>query len=187
MGPVRSYMSKKLVSIEDLDRIFNEEGDLLYRYLLVLSGNPHDAGDLLQTVFVKFIEQVKKNRILKKTVSNYLRTMARNVFLDKYRAERKIIFIEKNEFIETDEEKIKIEENSRRINLILIEALSNPEIPEPVIQVLRMRFLKNMNIAAICQTMKKSRSTIYRMMEKGLVYLTRAFEEAGMRVEDLEQ
>ncbi len=179
-------MSTPYLTLEELEPLFEKEADELYTYLEIISRNPDDAGDLLQQVFMKFIEQVKKGHIRRETASHYLKRMARNEFYEKYRRGKKEIPLPEEIELKSDDTSARVEETSREIRIVMLEALSSDEMPDDIADILRMRFLKEMDVDSICAKAEKSRATVYRMMEKGLTVLAKAFEKAGLTLEDLE-
>lgn len=183
-------MSGKFLTVEELEQVFEEIGDDLFRYLKALCRNPDDASDLLQTVFVKFIEQVKKGRILKETSHHYLRRMARNEFTEFMRRRREVATLDVEGRVASEGdavgETVEREETARQIRLILMESLADPGLPGDVAEILRLRLEEGVELADICDRVNKSRSTVYRLMQSGLDFLAREFKKAGITIQDLE-
>lgn len=182
-------MPGKYLTVEELEQIFEEIGDDLFRYLKALCRNPDDASDLLQTIFVKFIEQVKKGRILSDTSHHYLRRMARNEFTEFMRRKREMPLDTEVQVADDGAEvgeTVEREETSRQIRLILMESLADPGLPDDVAEILRLRLEEGAEFADICERLNKSRSTVYRLMQNGLDFLAREFKKAGITIQDLE-
>lgn len=182
-------MPGKYLTVGELEQLFEEVGDDLYRYLLALCRSQDDASDLLQTVFVKFIEQVKKGRILSETAEHYLRRMAKNEFTGFLRQKRDVpLDIDERQLAEEDTtgSAIEQEETSRQIRTVLMEALRDPGLPADVAEILRLRLEQGVEFAEICERTNKSRTTVYRMMQSGLDFLAREFKKAGITIQDLE-
>lgn len=150
---------------------------------VVLSRDEETAGDLLQTVFLKFIQEVRKDRILSATAAHYLKRMARNEFYRHYNRR-------KNEIVRAD---IDIEdgrlgdadfmaerETQARIRALFLESLSDPDLPERTRSVLRLRLLEQRSLPEICSALDLSRATVYRLMRAGLDVLIAKFREAGL-------
>ena len=181
-------MSVEYLQLEDLDQLLKHEGDELYTYLHALTGNPDEAGDLLQQCYVRFIEQVKKGKIQKKTAGYYLKKMARNEYNNTFRVgKHEAPLLEDDEKgLADDTSRHEMHRTSEEIRLLFLEALDSDKMPEEHANILRMRFLKNMSLEDMMEATDSSRSTVYRAMEHGLKRLVEVFEEAGLRVEDLQ-
>ncbi len=182
-------MPGKNLTLGDLERLFEEIGDDLFRYLNALCRNPDDASDLLQSVFVKFIEQVKKGRILEETAHHYLRRMAKNEFHDFLRRKQEVLLGEEDVLVggvKPADERMEHEETSRQIRVLLLESLADPTLPAEVAEVLRLRLEEGIDLNEICKRVNRSRSSVYRMMQSGLDFLAREFKKAGITIQDLE-
>ena len=178
-------MSGEYLKIEELEDFFKQDGDELYTYLSILSRDPELAGDLLQSVYLKFIEKVKEGVIIKETAAHYARTMARNEFYEHCRRRKRETPLTETDTLVTDERRAEIETASRRIDEILMESITGPDIPTDIAEVLRLRLLRGESMEAICNKTKRSQATVYRMMEKGMRCLARIFEKEGLGLEDL--
>jgi len=179
-------MSDKHLQMEELDALFAEQVDELFVYLAALSHDRELAKDLVQNVLVKFVEQVAAGRILRETARNYLKTMCRNEFYGHKRRESKEAPLPGDWMPAQDPAREKIETYSRRIHIVLIEALSAPEMPREIAEVLRLRLLLKRDFNSICKKLNKSRSTVHRLMKRGVQLLQLAFQEAGLSVEEVE-
>jgi len=176
----------KYLAVEDLEEVFESNGSEIYTYLEILCRNPGDASDLLQQVFLKFIVKVKEGSVLRKTYGNYLKKIARNEFINKMRRESKEILLPDQETVQDDQEKVRVEADSRQIRIVFLESLSKPELPEEIAAVLRLRFIKGASLEEICEETEKSRATVYRLMEKGMQFLAASYKNAGLHVQDLD-
>lgn len=178
-------MSDDLLKISELKSFYEEWGDEVCTYLQILTGNAEEADDLLQTAFLKLIEQVKKDRIKKITAPAYLKTIARNEFYQRFRHNKHERPLDDCQEPAADEERSVIEDNSNEIRLTFLEALSSPQLPEEIASILRLRFLRDLEIVEICRETGRSRATVYRMMEKGMNFLAGFFENAGLGVDSI--
>ena len=173
------------LQVSELEEFFEREADEVYTYLEIICRDPDVAADLLQNIFVKFIEQVKKGRILQATAPNYLKRMARNEANEKFRQARRETALADEHAIQADEGKVKREEQSREIHRVLLEAISDPELPEDIGTILKLRLLQEADMEIICRELNKSRATVYRRLEKGLQLLAEAFSKEGLTLDDL--
>ena len=179
-------MGSENLELAELEELFENSGDELYSYLLALSRDADAASDLLQNVFEKFIVQVSRDRIQRQTALHYLKTMCRNEFYDLKRRESRIVPLSDQDRLPAPPDLNKKESNAREIRIVLMETLSHPDTPPDVARVLRMRLLQKLDVESICADMNKSRSTIQRLMNKGLNLLANAFRRAGLTLEELE-
>lgn len=179
-------MSAQKVSLDELDELIDRVGDELFAYLTALTRDPERAADLLQSVFVRFIEQVGRGRIERRTAEHYLKRMCRNAFIDLTRADKRTAALPEGFEIPEPEREKKIRADSHRVRIVLTEALSDPEL-EPVVQtVLRLRLLEELDVGSICEQTGSSRSTVQRLMRKGVAFLAERFREADLTLADIE-
>lgn len=113
--------------------------------------------------------------------------MARNETINRFRKEKRLqpLSVGLPDPVSSGDTSAAVEMNSREINRIFLEALANPELPEPVGQILRLRFIDDLNVSEIMRVTGKPRSTVYDLMEKGVRHLVATFEAAGVKREDL--
>lgn len=178
-------MSDELLKISELKSFYEGCCDEVYTYLQILSGNAEEADDLLQAAFLKLIEQVKKGRIKKITATAYLKTIGRNEFYQRFRQTKHESPLDECQEPASNEEQRTVEDTSKEIRLTFLEALSSEQLPEEIADVLRMRFLRDLDIEEICQETGRSRSTVYRLMEKGMNFMAGYFENAGLGVDSI--
>ena len=179
-------MTERHLQLEELDDLLENAGDELYTYMKVLCRNGEEAADLIQNVFIKFIEQVERGRIERITALHYLKRMCRNEFYDYLREKKREVVLADYNNLSVDSRKEKVESNSERIRIVLLEALDRPELPPEVAEALRLRLVSELNYRDICDRMDRSRSTVQRLLRQGLVFLVEAFREAGLSTEELE-
>ena len=182
-------MWQKHVKVEDLKEIFEAESRGLYNYLLALARNPDDAQDLLQTVFVKFMQQVTKGTIARDKAGNYMVRMARNEWINLARKRGRETPVDGAalDLLPAKAPRPEREGTVKVANRILADAIANPEIPEIVREVLRLRFWENTKIADICALLKKPRSSVYATLKVGVGLLVERFLQAGITVEVLDE
>ena len=178
-------MSAKL-KIGQLEQFLDDNGNALYNYICSLCHNKEDADDVLQSVFVKFLEQVKKGAIVKETALNYIIRMARNEHYGRLRKLSREEALLDEDGLMSDGSKVHREQTSRQIRIVLLEALASPNLPRDIAEMLFLRFVEEADVDTISKKVGKSKPTVYRLMEAALPHLQRAFEKAGLKIEDLE-
>lgn len=189
-GAAHRRMKEDIATVADLDSIFQEEGRGLYNYLLALSRRPEEAQDLLQTVFVKFIEQVRFGAVIRATAGNYLVRMARNEWVSAIRRSQREVPLEdeRAERIPGPNGVGEMEalETGQLVNRIVAETVTDPLVPEIVRTVLRLRLWEDRKVGEICRVLKKPRSSVYVTLRTGLALLKERFHEAGLTLDDLD-
>lgn len=74
------------------EEIARQHSAEIYRYAFSLTGNPHDAADLTQDVFVKVFRSLSKFSDEKGTLTSWIHRITTNSFVDRVRRERRIRF-----------------------------------------------------------------------------------------------
>lgn len=169
----------------DLDAFLNANGDRVYTYLCILCQNEDHASDAMQNAYVKFLEQVRRGNVRKETSVQYLQTIARNDYFTRLKKEKKEELLSDDVADSRSEHNRSREEAVRQLRLVLLETVEDPAVPADVAKVIRLRFLEEADVAAICGAVGKSQATVYRLLESGLAILAEACRTAGLRVEDL--
>ncbi len=182
-------MEERFATVEDLQEIFEREGRGLYNYLVGLSRSPDDAQDHLQSIFLKFIEQVKRGRILYATAGAYLVRMAHNEWAGNLRKQARE-FLAEGELLDRLPARVvppEIEDNGHIAVQVLAETIVDPEVPEKIREVLRLRFWEDLPVDEICARLNKPRSTVYASLRSGVSILAKAFAKAGLTSSSLDE
>ena len=175
-------MERKTVQVQDIDRIFREEGDRIYSLLLYWCRNPDDAGDMLQTVFLRFMERVEKGLEIENSPRAYLIRIARNLYYDRFRQRKFVTELSEENLVQRDLKNFVSDTESGEIRDLFFDSLKTPPLPEEVVEVMELRFVRHFEVAEICEVVDKWRSTVYRLMEKGIRVMTGVFRKAGYDV-----
>ncbi len=178
-------MRSDQLTLDELDSLLDDLGDELFAYLTALTHDRDRSQDILQSVFVKFIEQVGRGRILRATAKHYLMRMCRNAFIDLVRAESRSVPLPEQE-LPAPERQEKIRSISEQVRIVLTEALAAEDLDEEVAEILRLRLLQEADVGSICERLAISRSSAQRLMRKGMAYLAGAFRRAGLTLDELE-
>lgn len=75
-----------------VDEILRAHSAAVYRLAYRLTGNPHDAADLTQDVFVRVLRYLPTFRATNGTMAGWIHRITTNLFLDRVRRERRIRF-----------------------------------------------------------------------------------------------
>jgi len=142
----------------------------LYFFALKLSKNPHEAEELVQSVFVTVWEK-RQTIDPAKTFNAYLLSIARNRFFDMLR--KRIIesyytdyMMFRDNFIDNDIE-IQIEE--KEINEIINKLLQ--QLPERRQEIFRMRYDENQSYKQISKKLQISENTVDTQIRNALNFL----------------
>lgn len=128
----------------NLEQLVKEHTPMLLRYLRRLGCPPTLAEDLSQETFLSLLEKPFEEVSAKATAS-YLRLVARNLFIDEKRRQKKAVSLD------TVPEEIQHEEQSKP----LIETLQSclPKLRERPRRALELRYWKKLSIASIAALM----------------------------------
>lgn len=170
----------------DMDQIYQEYAELIYRYLLGLCHNPSLAEDILQTTFLKAIESIDSFRHQSK-VSTWLFQIAKHEYVDYLRRKEN-----QNLSIETLNEdhppgKANLVEESPSILDYLMEEEQKKQImlhlhqlPEPYKEVFLLHIYGECSYREIAAVFGKTevwaRVTCFRAKEKLIERLKRDME-----------
>jgi RNA polymerase sigma factor (sigma-70 family) len=178
-------MTVEVLREADLDAFLNAHGDRVYTYLCVLCRNEDHASDAMQNAYVKFLEQVRRGNVRKGTAVQYLQTIAKNDYFTRVKKEQKEDILPEDVADTRLERNRSRDEAARLLRLILLETVEDPDVPPDVARVVRLRFLEEADLPAMCEATGKSQATVYRLLENGLTILAEACRKAGLHVEDL--
>jgi RNA polymerase sigma-70 factor (ECF subfamily) len=175
-----SGVNTALFSLHEFENFYQEHRLSVMGYLKAGLGNQEEAGDVLQDVFLKLLEQVKSGRVERETARAYLYRMARNAMIDRLRKKARVV-----ELIEPEKVSYEaIEDENERIRILFMDAIA--DLPEEIALLLEWRLLHQKSVEEICQRLGTSRATLYRNMQKGLGRVADAFRRAGFDPEALQ-
>src|SRR5436190_21019777 len=83
----------------EFEQIFQEHSRLIYRTAFGVTGNPQDAEDILQTIFLRLLRR-EFPPDLKRNPKAYLYRAAVNVSLDTVRARRRRVLVDDAESLD---------------------------------------------------------------------------------------
>ncbi len=172
------------LSVTELEEFIRTAGARVFTYLGHICRNEDDAADHLQSALLKFVEQVRRGSVRRDTAAEYLRKIAKNEFLMTLRREKGNTNLREEEIDALVSPGTEAEDLRRRLHMILLETVDNPSIPSEVSRIITMRFLEERDIAGICAELNCSRSSAYRLLDRGLAHLADACRKAGISPED---
>lgn len=179
-----SEMPTDRLTVAEMADFYESSGQEIFAYLCVLCRNEDDAADLLQSTFAKFIEVVKAGKIRRTTALRYVKVMAKNNFIARYRQAGREVDLPDD--LADDQARRQREETSREIQTVLLETLDSEELTPEMAEILRLRFVEHHSVEDLCNQVEQSRATVYRLMSRGIQILARAFERAGLQVSELD-
>jgi RNA polymerase sigma-70 factor (ECF subfamily) len=140
---------------EELDQIFREHHQLVYRTAFGVTGNHEDAQDVVQTIFLRLLRR-EFPPDLKKSPKAYLYRAAVNLSLNTIRSRRHHVQADEAEHVE----KVVPTSESEFAELHdrLYRAIA--ELDREAGQILVLRYVHSYSIADIAKLLGKSRSLI---------------------------
>ncbi len=175
----------ELLAPTELEGFVAEFGDRVYTFLCAYCRNDDLAQEALQNGFLKFIQQVQKGRVRRASAVQYLTTIARNDHLERMRRRSRESELPAEHQDRLPAPEARYEELQRELAQVVLETLADPEVPEEVALVIRLRFLEGAEVDRIVEVTGRSRATVYRLMEKALSILAAACRRAGLGPEDV--
>lgn len=175
-----------LLKKEQLSGFLRQQGDDLYRYACSLTGELEDAADIVQTALLRFVRQVELGRIEQATAAHYLKRSIRNGAIDRARRMQREAEAPLPEDLPADLRQWLKDRQSRAIYGVLAQAASDPDLAADVRTLIRLRFLEDQPLGVLTQELARSRSAVYRLMEKAIELLERRFRAADITLEDFD-
>jgi RNA polymerase sigma-70 factor, ECF subfamily len=163
---------------QDLDRIFRDHYQLVYRTAYGVTGSAEDAEDILQTIFVRLLQR-ESLPDLERNPRAYLYRAAVNLSLNVVRLRKRTVPVQDPEHFEapaeTNESDV-LEELHRRLYRAIAEL--DPESSQMVV----LRYVHNYSDAEIARMLGESRGKVAVRLFRArarLKQLIRAYEGEG--------
>jgi RNA polymerase sigma-70 factor (ECF subfamily) len=156
------HMSRALSALtnarlsEELDQLFREHYQMVYRTAYGVTGNREDAQDVLQTIFLRLLKQ-KSPADLKKSPKAYLYRAAVNLSLNTIRQKQHRVVMDVAEHLDQAPDS-RVPTTAERIHKRLYEAVS--EFDSETAEILILRYIHNYDVAEIAKMLGKSRTLI---------------------------
>ena len=161
--------------MQDLEQIYDEYVDKVYKYFYIQCLDRHSAEDLTSHTFISFIEKLK----VKKVDDNkkYLYAIMRNVWMDHLRTKYKqaVESIESIEDFEQHAEQAITVFESRDLKERAFYFINR--LPEKQAQVARMRLIEGYNLREIAKELGKSMSYVKTTQNRALKSLRLMLEQ----------
>lgn len=148
-------------------KVYDRYIDSIYRYVYNRTGNPADAEDITSQIFLAALEGIQKYRD-NGYFAAWLFSIARRKVADHYRNHHNQINLDKIQFAGSDYKDMdeKLIQNQR------LEALQRiiRVLPERDKEMLRLRYLAELNFADIARLLKRSefatKKNFYRLIDR---------------------
>jgi RNA polymerase sigma-70 factor (ECF subfamily) len=141
----------------------------IFRYLYYRIGDRQAAEDLTADVFVRMIRSISTYRPRTVTFQAWLFQIARNIAIDHYRKMKHRNHAELEENMVDQVENVDASVDRSLTNAHLKEALA--KLTDEQRDVLVMRFVANMPVAQVAQSLHKSEDAVKGLQRRGLVAL----------------
>ena len=141
---------------QELEQLFREHYQLVFRTAYGVTGSPEDAQDVLQTIFVRLLQR-EFPPDLKKNPRAYLYRAAVNASLNIIKSEKRQVLMDASELLEataTSDEAMSLELLHERLYKAMAKLSSDSA------QLLILRYVHNYSDAEIARLLGKSRSLI---------------------------
>ena len=153
------------------EELYNEYFAPLNRYILIRVGDPSEAEDLTQTVFIKFYKNLVNWQDKGYQPSAYLFTIARSVIADFYRSKGR-----KGSKLANSEDVLSlISDTSQNPHQDVIESeeirtlyKNLKKLPEKYQEVLVLRYIENLSSKEISQIINKSDVATRKMLSRSV-------------------
>jgi RNA polymerase sigma-70 factor (ECF subfamily) len=177
MSTVTVASVAKTSSEDELERIFREHYQLLYRTAYSMLGNQADAEDVPQTIFLRLLRRGIPPD-LEANAARYLYRAAVNLSLDMIRARNRHKLVHGMEGLEArseDRDSSTAEANHRR----LVAALA--ELHPQAAQILVLRYIHDYSDAQIAKLLGVSRGTMAMRLFRARARLKKLIQISGER------
>jgi RNA polymerase sigma-70 factor (ECF subfamily) len=141
---------------EELDQLFREHYQLVYRTAYGVTGSREDAQDVLQTLFLKLLRQ-KDQTGLKQNPQAYLYRAAVNLSLNVIRQRKRHIMVDATEGLDEIAHSPS-PPSADQLHRHLYEAVA--EFDSETAELLILRYVHNYDVSEIAKMLGKSRTVI---------------------------
>ena len=143
--------------MQELDRMFREYHQLIYRTAYGVTGSREDAQDIVQTIFLRLLRQEFQHD-LKTNPKAYLYRAAVNLSLTTIQKRQRHVQIEATEHIEKIATDPSESDSAEDLHRRLYAAIA--ELDPDVAHTLVLRYVHRYSIAEIAKLLGKSRSAV---------------------------
>lgn len=166
----------------DLEYLCDRTWPLLFKYVYYRVNNVDDTNDIVQETYLRAIKNFENVRD-KKFFLPYLKSIARNIMIDKYR-EKKISDIHFNEMnvemfsdnVMLEEYVVNLEEKDRLYSCLL-------SLPEKYRTVIELRIIEGLSLKDCAKIFGKSTSSIKNIQYRAIIKLRELMKKEALRNE----
>lgn len=169
---------KQKIRFEELYESFSQT---VFRYIYFRTRDKEVATDLMQTVFVKFFENI--NKVRESEERFYVITIAKNIVIDFYRTKKQQVEYDEDvhgipSILLTDENPV-VEEAIVKESAYFIEKVLS-KMPESEAEIIRLRALLEWSYSEIAMYLKKQEQSVRkqysRAIEKLKILIQKTYE-----------
>ena len=177
MSAVTAFKVTSQLTDSELDQLFREHYQLVYRAAFSVTRSAEDAEDVLQTIFMRLVRR-EFPPDLKKNPKAYLYRAAFNRAVDIVRSRQPSILTSDAERLEeaASQDWEFVEEAERR----LYQAIA--KLHPTAVQILMLRYVHNHNIAEIAALLGTTRSTVGVSLFRSRVRLRQLISALGEKL-----
>jgi RNA polymerase sigma-70 factor (ECF subfamily) len=154
VGAVPSVAERR--GIRELEDLFREHYELVYRTAYSIVNNAADAEDVLQGVFLRLVRR-QTPPDFKNNVKGYFYRAAVNLSLDTIRSRRRYELVGDTERLDAPADP-SASQSAERLHRQLVDALA--ELPPETVHILILRYVHDRSDAEIARLLGTSRTVI---------------------------
>ncbi|WP_434577183.1 RNA polymerase sigma factor [Thermoanaerobacterium thermosaccharolyticum] len=166
----------------DLEYLCDRTWPLLFKYVYYRVNDVDDTNDIVQETYLRAIKNFENVRD-KKSFLPYLKSIAKNIMIDKY-GEKKISDIHFNEMnvemfsdnVMLEEYVVNLEEKDRLYSCLL-------SLPEKYRIVIELRIIEGLSLKDCAKILGKSTSSIKNIQYRAIIKLRELMKKEALRNE----
>jgi RNA polymerase sigma-70 factor (ECF subfamily) len=161
-----------------LSEIYESFYPRIYHYLYIQLGNSHLAEDLASDVMLQVLEAIDRYRIQGTPFAAWVFRIARNRVIDHHRRRSRRPYVELEDGVasESDGPDDVAERNMEHASVRTALA----DLTEEQRQVILLKFMENLDNAAVAQVLGRSLGAVKSLQHRALVTLRTALEKEGI-------
>ena len=158
-----------------LTELYEAYFDRIYRYVAVRIGNPSDAEDLTEDVFLKVLHSIGSFKWRGAPFSAWLFRIAHNLVVDYFRKASKRVTTPIDDVVleggADPEEAVSIKLKLEQLNAYMTQLTETQQ------QVMSLRFAGSLSVAETAKVMGKTEGAVKALQHSAVVTLRRRFAE----------
>jgi RNA polymerase sigma-70 factor, ECF subfamily len=167
---------------ESFAALYSRHLETIYRYIYYRTGEPHDAEDLTELVFLKAWEAIPTYKPVGTCFCSWLYRISHNIVVDHHRRQKRWV----HEELESEsgptgpaQEDVLDEVINAEDSAALAAAIT--ELPDEQQQVVLLRFIEGLGHSEVAQILNKSEGACRGMQYRALVSLKKILSERHER------